>query len=94
MLAEAVTALLKHPASSSSAEGGAGSVMIGRNRLATRVQRLEEHSGATGNCGMCGDQRLLILPADEDGRERFVGDACRGCGQPTKLLRGIDWSAV
>ena len=64
--------------------------MTGRNGLAGRIGRLEAGAPHRGGCAVCGDRRMIVLRPDEEARERFVGDACRGCGLPTKLYRNID----
>ncbi len=55
-----------------------------------RLERLEDRRTLGSGCHLCSDQRLIILADNEEAAERFIRDACRGCGLPTKLLRSIN----
>ncbi len=80
--------------SNSTRHAWAADTLVSRNALAVRLERLEERRTLVSGCPRCGDQRLIILAANEEPDARFIGDACRGCGRPTTLLRCIDCNLV
>ena len=70
------------------------------SRLVGRLARLERAAIARTGCPTCGrhgDGGMGIVRLDDEGTVPdwvAAGPSCRGCGQPLKLYRGLDWRRV